>query len=175
MEGAGTVGLEVAERLPDVDVLFVPMGSGTLAVGCAVALKDRLPRVRVVTVQSAGSPAMVESFHARRAVERAIDTVADGLVCRVPARLALEGLWAFIDDAVTVPDPVLLQALRALVEHAHVLVEPAGAAGLAAAWAGRADLRGRRVVLVLTGANVTTPVLEAALSSPPLFDPGQPG
>jgi threonine dehydratase len=175
MEGAGTVGLEVAERLPDVDVLFVPMGSGTLAVGCAVALKDRQPRARVVAVQSSGSPAMVESFRARRAVERAIDTVADGLVCRVPARLALEGLWAFIDDAVTVPDPMLLQTLRALVEHAHVLVEPAGAAGLAAAWANRADLRGRRLVLVLTGANVTTPVLEAALSSPPLFDPGSAG
>jgi threonine dehydratase len=174
MEGAGTVGLEVAERLPDVDVLFVPMGSGTLVTGCAVALKGLQPRARVVAVQSSGSPAMVESFHARRAVERAIDSVADGLVCRVPARLALEGLWAWVDDAVTVSDATLLQALRALVEHAHVLVEPAGAAGLAAAWARRLDLAGRRVVLVLTGANVTLPVLEDALSAPPLFDPDHP-
>jgi threonine dehydratase len=172
MEGAGTVGLEVAERLPDVDVLFVPMGSGTLTVGCAVALKSLQPRARVVAVQSSGSPAMVESFHARQAVERAIDTVADGLVCRVPARLALEGLWTWVDDAVSVPDAALLQALRALVEHAHVLVEPAGAAGLAAAWAVRDQLRDRRVVLVLTGANVTMPVLAGALSAPPLFDPG---
>jgi threonine dehydratase len=113
---------------------------------------------------------MVESFHARRAIERAIDTVADGLVCRVPARLALEGLWTWVDDAVSIPDPVLLQALRALVEHAHVLVEPAGAAALAAAWSHRADLRGKRVVLVLTGANVTMPLLGQALSAPPLFD-----
>ena len=175
MEGAGTVGLELAERLPDVDLLFVPMGSGTLATGCAVALKGLQPRARVVAVQSSGSPAMVESFHAHRPVERAIDTVADGLVCRVPARLALEGLWTWIDDAVTVADAMLLQALRALVEHAHVLVEPAGAAGLAAAWTRRADLTGRRVVLVLTGANVTLPVLEEALSVPPLFDPDHPG
>jgi len=171
MEGAGTVGLEVAERLPEIDVLYVPMGSGTLAVGCAVALKGLQPRARVVAVQSSGSPAMVESFHARRAVERAIDTVADGLVCRVPARLALEGLWTWIDDAVAIPDPALLQALRALVEHAHVLVEPAGAAALAAAWTHRTDLRGKRVALVLTGANVTMPVLRQALSAPPLFDP----
>jgi threonine dehydratase len=170
MEGAGTVGLEVAERLPEIDVLFVPMGSGTLAVGCAVALKGLQPRARVVTVQAAGSPAMTESFHARRAIERTIDTVADGLVCRVPARLALEGLWTWVDDAVTVPDTALLQALHTLVAHAHVLVEPAGAATLAAAWSGRADLRGRRVVLVLSGANVTMPVLEEALSTPPLFD-----
>jgi threonine dehydratase len=113
---------------------------------------------------------MVESFHARRAVERPIDTVADGLVCRVPARLALEGLWAWVDDAVSIPDGVLLQALRALVEHAHVLVEPAGAAGLAAAWAARADLRGRRVALVLTGANVAMPVLAKALSASALFE-----
>jgi threonine dehydratase len=117
---------------------------------------------------------MVESFRERRAVERAIDTIADGLVCRVPARLALEGLWTWIDDAVSVPDSMLLQALRTLVEHAHVLVEPAGAASLAAAWAGRSDLRGRRVVLVLTGANVTIEVLDAALSAPALFEAGAP-
>jgi len=171
MEGAGTIGLEVAERLENVDVLFVPMGSGTLATGCAVALKGLQPRAQVVAVQSSGSPAMTESFHARRAVERAIDSIADGLVCRVPARLALEGLWTWVDDAVAVSDATLLQAMRALVEHAHVLVEPAGAAALAGAWARRADLRGRRVVLVLTGANVTLPVLTEALSATPLLDP----
>jgi len=175
MEGAGTVGLEIAERLPGVDVLFVPMGSGTLAVGCAVGLKGLQPGARVVAVQSSGSAAMVESFHAHRAVERAIDTVADGLVCRVPARLALEGLWTWVDDAVAIADTELLRALRALVEHAHVLVEPAGAAALAAAWAARADLRGLRVVLVLTGSNVTMPLLERALSAPALFEPGAPG
>jgi threonine dehydratase len=167
MEGAGTVGLEVAQRLPGVDVLFVPMGSGTLAVGCAVALKGVQPSARVVAVQSSGAPAMTESFHARRAVERPIDSVADGLVCRVPARLALEGLWTWVDDAVTVSDTTLLGALRALVEHGHVLVEPAGAAGLR-----RHEIRDRRVVLVLTGANGTLPVLTAALSAPPLLDPG---
>ena len=171
MEGAGTVGLEVAQRLPGIDVLFVPMGSGTLAVGCAVALKSLQSSARVVAVQSSGSPAMTESFHARRAVERPIDSLADGLACRIPARLALEGLWTWVDDAVAVSDASLLMALRALVEDGHVLVEPAGAAGLAAAWIRRHELRSRRVVLVLTGANGTVPVLAAALSAPPLFGP----
>jgi threonine dehydratase len=175
MEGAGTVGLEIAERLPGIDALLVPMGSGTLAVGCAVAVKGRQPGARVVAIQSDGAPAMVESFRARRAVERPIDTIADGLVCRVPARLALEGLWAWIDDAVAVPDGLLLQALRALVEHGHVLAEPAGAAGLAAAWLDRAELRGRRLVLVVTGANVTVPVLARALAAPPLGGDGPAG
>jgi threonine dehydratase len=117
---------------------------------------------------------MAESFHARRPVERPIDTIADGLVCRVPAQLALEGLWTWVDDAVTVSDAALLQSMRALVEHAHVLVEPAAAAALAAAWARRTDLAGQRIVLVLTGANVTLPVLADALSSAPLFDPDRP-
>ncbi len=80
--------------------------------------------------------------------------------------------------ALTIPPSVLaradevIEALRALVEHGHVLVEPAGAAGLAAAWARRHELRDQRVVLVLTGANGTLPVLAATLSAPPLFDPG---
>lgn len=169
MEGAGTVGLEIAERLA-AEVVFVPMGSGNLAAGCAAGLKAGHPSVEVVAVQSTGAPAMVESFHARRAVERPIDTVADGLVCRVPPRLALEGLWALVDDAVALPDEVLLAALRTLAEAAHVLVEPSGAAGLAAAWERREELRERTVVLVLTGANVAGDLVRRALEGPGLVD-----
>jgi threonine dehydratase len=172
MEGAGTVGLEAAERLPGIGTVLVPMGSGTLAVGCAVGIKGRQAGARVVAVQSSGAPAMVESFVARRPVEQPIDTLADGLACRVPARLALEGLCTWIDEAMVVPDALLLRALAALVEHAHVLAEPAGAAGLAALWTRRSELRGQRVLLVVTGANVTMPVLRDALSAPPLLDVG---
>jgi threonine dehydratase len=168
MEGAGTVGLEIAGALDGIDVVFVPIGSGTLAVGVAAAVKGLQGSARVVAVQSKGSAAMVESFHARRAVELPIDTVADGLVCRVPARQALEGLWAFVDDAVALQDDTLLAAMHTLVERGHVLVEPAGAAGLAGAWDRRDDLRGRRVVLILTGSNVTPDVLRRALATPPL-------
>lgn len=169
MEGAGTVGLEIAERLDRVDVVFVPMGSGTLAAGCAAAIKSLQAAARVVGVQSKGAPAMVESFHARRPVERPIDTLADGLVSRVPAWMALRALWSLLDDALAVPDDALLAALRTLAEAAHVLVEPSGAAGLAAAWARRGDLGGAHVALVLTGANVTLEVLGRALRGPALI------
>jgi threonine dehydratase len=152
IEGAGTVGLEIARELRP-DVVFVPMGSGSLAAGVAMAM----PGTRVVAVQSSGSPAMVESFHARRAVERPIDTIADGLVCRVPAQLALEALLAHVADALLVPDEELLAAARAMILGAHLLVEPSGAAGLAAAM--RQDVRGRTVVVIATGANVTPEVL----------------
>ena len=152
IEGAGTVGLEVARQLEHVDVVYVPMGSGSLASGVGMALPDP----RIIAVQAKGSPAMVESFHARRAIERPIDTVADGLVCRVPAQLALDALLAHVDDAVTVTDDELLSACRAMILGAHLLVEPSGAAGLAAAK--RDDVRGKTVVVIATGANITADV-----------------
>ncbi len=153
IEGAGTIGLEIARELSHIDVVYVPMGSGSLASGVAMAIRERQPNVRIVAVQSSGSPAMVESFHARRAIERPSDTVADGLICRVPAQLALDALVRHVDDAVLIPDEELLVAARAMALGAHVLVEPSGAAGLAAAM--REDVRGRVVVVIATGANIT--------------------
>jgi threonine dehydratase len=169
MEGAGTVGLEIGRTLGEIDCVFVPMGSGTLAAGIAAALTAIAPRARVVAVQAKGSPAMVESFHAGRCIERPADTVADGLMCRVPAALALAALLAYVDDARLASDDALLSGVRTLAELAHVLVEPAGAAALAGALGDRHAVRGRRVVLVLTGGNVTLQQLSRALSLPPLI------
>jgi threonine dehydratase len=151
IEGAGTVGLEIAKALERIDVVYVPMGSGSLASGVAIAIKQHHPNARVVAVQSSGSPAMVESFHARRAIERPIASIADGLVCRVPAQLALDLLVQHVDDAIVIPDDELLAAAREMILGAHILVEPSGAAGLAAA------LRRREpnTVVIATGANIT--------------------
>lgn len=153
IEGAGTVGLEIANALDAIDIIYVPMGSGSLASGVALGVKLRHPHVRIVAVQSKGSPAMVESFHARRAIERPIDTIADGLVCRVPAQLALDLLVAHVDDAIAFDDDALLSAARSMILGAQILVEPSGAAGLAAAM--RDDVRGKKVVVIATGANIT--------------------
>lgn len=155
IEGAATIGLEIARELPRIDVVYVPMGSGSLASGVAIAIRERHPQARIVAVQSSGSPAMMESFHARRAIERPADTVADGLICRVPAQLALDALVRNIDDAVLIPDADLLAAARAMILGAHILVEPSGAAGLAAAMRDREGLGGRVVVVIATGANIT--------------------
>lgn len=157
IEGAGTVGLEIATQLDRIDVVYVPMGSGSLASGVAIAVKERHPHARIIAVQAKGSPAMVESFHAKRAIERPIDTIADGLVCRVPAQLALDLLVQHVDDAIAMSDDELLAATRAMALGAHILVEPSGAAGLAAAM--RGDVRGKRVVTIATGANITADLL----------------
>ncbi len=170
IEGVGTVGHEIGAALTAVDRVFVPMGSGSLAAGTAIGLKGHQPGARVVAVQSDGAPAMVESFHARHAIERPVDSLAESIVCRVPAATALAALIRHVDDALTVSDRDLLAALHTLLVWGHVLVEPGAAAGLAGAWARRQELRGRRIVLVLSGANVDPEMIGRALSLPPLFD-----
>jgi threonine dehydratase len=157
IEGAATIGLEIARELQHIDTVFVPMGSGSLASGVAAAIRQRHPQAHIVAVQSSGSPAMVESFHARRAIERPGATIADGLICRVPARLALDALIASVDDAITVSDEELLAAVRAMILGAQILVEPSGAAGLAAAMRSKelGHVHGKTVVVIATGANIT--------------------
>jgi threonine dehydratase len=159
IEGAATIGLELTHQLEELHIAYVPMGSGSLASGVARAIKERNPHVRVIAVQSSGSPAMVDSFRARRAIERPADTIADGLICRVPAELALGGLLEYVDDAVLVSDDELLAAARSMILDAQILVEPSGAAGLAAARRDD-DVRGKRVVVIATGANLTPDLFE---------------
>jgi threonine dehydratase len=169
MEGAGTVAWEAARALADIDVLIVPMGGGNLSAGCATAMKALQPQARVISVQAKGSPAMTESFHTREPVQRPVDTLADGLVTGVPPVLALGVLWERLDDAWLTDDESLLAGVHTLAEAGHVLVEPAGAAALVGAWQHRDELVGKRIVLILTGANISAVLLRRALSLKPLW------
>lgn len=169
MEGAGTVALEIAGQLDNVDYLIVPLGGGNLSAGCATALKALQPKAKVVSVQAKGSPAVTRSFHAREKQEHpSAPTVAEGLVTRVPPELALQVLWGRLDDAWLADDELLLSSVHTLASSAQVLVEPAGAASLAGLWMHRDQLRGKRVVLILTGANLTMDQLRSALERPEL-------
>ena len=169
IEGAGTVGLEIAEELPNIDLVIVPMGSGSLASGVAVALKYIQPNAKVVAVSPAGSPAMVESFHEKKPIERQVVTIADGTVCRVPAKLALDALLESVADAWLVTDEDILRAVHTLAISSHVLVEPSGAVPLAAAFVNKDKLEGLRVVLVLSGANIIKEDLYNALKREPFI------
>lgn len=175
MEGTATVGLEIARALPGVEVVLVPMGGGNLAAGVAAALAALAPGARVVAVQAEAAPAIAESFHARRPIEIPGASVAGGLVSRVPVAFALEVLWRFLDDAWLVSEGDILAAVHTLMESAHVLVEPSGGVALAAAWRHREALRGKRVVLLLTGANISVGELGQALGTEPFFAPGGAG
>ena len=169
MEGAGTVGLEVARALESLDAVYVPVGDAPLITGCGAALKAVHPALRVVGVQSAGAPALARSFHGGESREYEVDTLADGLATRFPARRAFAGIRTFADDVIEVPDEEMLGAMHTLLESAHVLVELAGAAALAGAWRQRDRLAGRRVVLILSGANATIDLVRRAIAQAPLI------
>jgi threonine dehydratase len=168
MDGAGTVGLEIAAQAPDIERVYVPMGSGVLATGVATAVKELIPGAEVIAVQSRGAPAMVESFRARRPVERPIATFADGIVCRVPALRALKGVVERVDDCRLVSDEAILSAMHAMLLWGHLLVEPGSAAVLARAHEDRRELAGKRVALIATGANVDGALIARALTVKPL-------
>ncbi|MGE0239973.1 MAG: threonine/serine dehydratase [Parvibaculaceae bacterium] len=168
MDGAGTVGLELARQCPQVDRIYVPMGSGVLATGVATAVKGLAPDAEIIAVQSRGAPAMVESFHARRPIERPITTFADGIVCRVPALRALQGVVERVDDCRLVGDDAILAAMHTMLLWGHLLVEPGSAAVLARAFEDRREIANKRVVLIATGANVDGALIARALSAKPL-------
>ncbi len=169
MEGAGTIGYEIASQLDNIDLVLVPLGGGNLAGGVATAIKGIRKNTRIITVQAKGSPAVTESFHLKEAVERPIDTIADGLVTRVPAALALGMLWKHVDDAWLATDQELLRATHSLLTSAHVLVEPAGAASLAGACHYPDIVKSKRVVFILTGANISPELLTEVLNQEPLI------
>lgn len=166
IEGAATLGLELAEGLAGIDRVYTPMGSGVLAAGVGLSVHSRQPRAEVIAVQSHGSPAMVESFRAKRPVERPIDTFADCIVCRVPALQALDGILRWVDDCRLVSDEDLLGAMHTMLVLGHILVEPGAASVLARAFLDRREIRGKRIVLVVSGANVDNGMIARALSMP---------
>ncbi|MDB4879646.1 MAG: Pyridoxal-5-phosphate-dependent protein beta subunit [Gemmatimonadetes bacterium] len=154
--GQGTLGLEIVEDLPDVDVVVVAIGGGGLISGVAAALRSQRPSVRIVGVEPAGAAAMTVALRAGQPVRLdSVATIADGLTAPAAGRLALEHVRALVDDVVTIPDEMIADALVALLERAKLMSEPAGATALAAVLAGVAGCRpGDRVAAVVSGGNL---------------------
>ena len=162
--GQGTVAPEIADDLPKVGTVVVPVGGGGLISGIAVALKDRLPDVRIVAVQPDASPALRDSLRAGRALLEydAAPTLADGLAGGIG-----EIVWAhrdLIDDVVTVSEAEIEAAIFALAAHDQVIAEGSAATGVAAVAAGRVDGRGRPIAIVVTGGNLDAATLARILS-----------
>jgi threonine dehydratase len=155
-EGAGTIAVEM-ESYPDpVDAVLVPLGNGALLGGIARWIKARRPATRVIGVCAEGAPSMERSWREQRVVELpSVDTIADGIAVRVPIPEALDDLREAVDDIWLVPDAATVEAMRLVFDATSLMLEPAGAVGVAAAMLRRADLRGQVVATVLCGANVT--------------------
>jgi threonine dehydratase len=168
--GVGTYALEILEDLPTVDVILVPVGAGSGAAGVCVAVRSHSHRVEVIAVQAEAAPSIQRSWQQGRAVEAPMRTCAEGLATRVPHETTLRILCDpedGLDDFVLVSDDEMDEAIRLLLEHTHNLAEHAGAAALAAALRLRERLAGRRVVLVLSGGNLSMPELRRILASGP--------
>jgi threo-3-hydroxy-L-aspartate ammonia-lyase len=153
--GQGTVALELLDQVDDLDLLVVPIGGGGLAAGCAAVVAGLRPEVEVVGVEPAGRPA------ARLALERdrpvSVDvprTILDGQQTTYVGAHPLAVLRDHLDAVVGVEDRDVRRAVRALLERVRVVVEPSGAAALAAVLAGDVELRGRRAAVVLSGGNL---------------------
>ena len=141
--GVGTETLEILEDRPDVDVIVVPIGGGSGAAGACVVAKAIRPGIEVIGVQSEAAPAAFRSWQARGFVEDETATFAEGLATRVPFELPQQILWEHLDDFVLVSDDEIREATRLMIEHTRNLVEPAGAAPLAAALKLADRLRGK--------------------------------
>ena len=165
--GVGTMGLEIFEDLPDVDVIIAPAGGGSCASGNCIVAHQLNPNVKVIAVQSEAAPAM---WHAWR--NRNLDpyptmkTEHEGLAARVPFELTNSILWELLSDFVLVTDEEINDAIRLLARDAKQLVEGAGAASLAAAMKLRDQLRGKKVVGIVTGGNLPLARFASLLSQP---------
>jgi threonine dehydratase len=163
--GQGTLGLEVLEQVPDVDVVLVPCGGGGLLSGVAVAIKEARPDVRIIGVQAAGCAAMVRSIE-QGAIETAVraSTIADGIAVKRPGDITFPLVQRYVDDLIAVTDEEIVEAIALLLERHKLLVEGAGAAAAAAMLGGElGGLDGKRVVVVLSGGNIDLPLIQSVI------------
>ena len=163
--GHATLGLELLEDLPDIDIVVVPVGGGGLISGVAVAVKHQRPGTRVIGVEPTGADVMCRSLAAGspQRLDRP-QTVADGLAAPFAGALTFAHVRALVDAVVRVEDEAIIHALRLVLERLKLAVEPAGAAALAALLTGAASVEpGARVVCVLSGGNMDPGVLKRLL------------
>ena len=152
--GQGTVGLEILDQVPDVRTVLVPVGGGGLASGIAAAVKGLNPDVRVVGVQAEQAAAFPASIALGHPVPLAsMATIADGIAVGIPGVSTLRHVSTLVDDVITVSDEAISRALLMCLERAKLVVEPAGAAGVAALME-EPQAFAPPVVVVLSGGNV---------------------
>ena len=160
MAGQGTIGLEILEQLPEVDMIFVPIGGGL-----AYAVKNLKPDCRIIGVQAAGAPSMAESLKAGEILTlSSVDTVADGIKVKTPGDLTFGMCREYVDEVVTVSEGEIASAILTVLEKQKLVAEGAGAVGIAAAMYHKVNAEGRTVCALLSGGNVDVTMLERILT-----------
>lgn len=158
--GQATVGVEICEQMPDVGTIVVPLGGGGLLAGIAAAVKPVRPDVRIIGVQAAEAAAWPQSLAAGSPMAAArMATMADGIAVALPGEVPFAHVTELVDDVVTVGEDALATALLLMLERAKLLVEPAGAAGVAAVVEGACGQLSGPVCVVASGGNIDPLVL----------------
>ena len=153
--GQGTLGLEMLSDLPDADALVVPIGGGGLIAGIAIAARALRPNITIIGVQAAGASSCRTSLDTGELhTLQSIATIADGIAVKRPGALTFSIIQRLVDDVVLVDDEEIISAVLLLMERNKLLVEGAGAAGVAALLSGVIKLKGKKVLVPLTGGNI---------------------
>lgn len=164
MAGQGTLGLEILKDLPNADIVIVPVGGGGLLGGISAAIKQLNPRVKVYGVQAAGANAVAQSFEAGKLIcTDSAATIADGIQVKAPGDLSFEMIKQYADGVVTVTDSQIAEAILLLMERSKMIVEPAGATPLAAVLNGKIDVKGKKVVCVMSGGNIDVSFVQSLI------------
>ena len=162
--GQGTLGLEILGDLPTVDAIVVPAGGGGLLAGMIAAVKQINPRVKVYGVQAEGANAIAQSFREQKLISTpSVSTIADGIAVRSPGDITVDIINRFCDGVVTVSDLQISDAILLLMERCKMIVEPSGAAPVAAVLNGKIDVAGKNIVCVLSGGNIDVSFVQSII------------
>ncbi|MBQ8909539.1 MAG: threonine ammonia-lyase [Oscillospiraceae bacterium] len=153
--GQGTIALEILNDLDNIDAIVVPIGGGGLISGIAYTVKQIRPSVKVYGVQASGAPSMYNSVKDGE-IEclTGVSTIADGIAVKQPGENTFRYVSEFVDEIALVSDDEVSSAILALIEKQKMIAEGAGAVAVAAVMAGKFDLKGKRVVAVVSGGNI---------------------
>lgn len=162
--GVATYALEILESQPDIEVIVVPVGGGSGAAGTCTVAKAVRTSIEVIGVQAEAAPAAYRSWKAHALVTDTTSTFAEGLATRTAFDLPQRILWQLLDDFVLVSDDALRAATRTMIEKTRNLVEPSGAAALAAVLADPGRFTGRKVAIICSGGNISPAQLMALWS-----------
>jgi len=165
LAGTGTIGLELLEDVPDVDMVVVGIGGGGLIGGIAAAIGQAKPSARIIGVEPTGADAMMRSLAAGEVVHLdRVNTIADGLAPPFVGALPLASVQRYVADVIALTDDEITEGMRFLIERCKLVVEPAGAAATAAVLLGKVPLRpGEKVAIIVSGGNIDVPTLKRYL------------
>jgi len=155
--GQGTIGCEILEDLPNVDMVFVPIGGGGLISGMAIAIKSRNPKVKIIGVEPTGAPSMFKSINNNRiSYLKTCDTIAECLRAPYIGKYTFKYAKKYVDDFVLVSDKEIVETLRKIWQISKIKVEPSSAVSLAAIIFKKVKIpQGSRIVSILTGGNIS--------------------